>query len=201
MDDVKQLTIDASAQILMHEIHEILKVTKIKKGRRSLETTRNQKIINNIKREDLLHTKHPSSYKYRNMETPLSMIVGTRWDYYNKCYTQTAHDRDYGTDLYDKIKELSVHLGNLNNLEICMNTATINKNFQCSKHKDRNNKSSSILCGFGDYTGGETVIYDASDNPYIFDINEKPIYFDGKKNYHEVLDFSGTRYSLVSYLI
>jgi len=201
MEDVIQLTIDASAQILMDEIHEILKITKVKRGRRSWETIQNQPKVHNYTRDDLLHTKKPSDYKFRNLKPPLSMIVGTRYDYYNKCYKQTAHDRDFGTGLYDKITELSIHLGKLNNLDISMNTATINKNFQCSKHKDRNNKSSSILCGFGDYTGGETVIYDASDNPYIFDINEKPIYFDGKNNYHEVLDFSGCRYSLVSYLI
>lgn len=201
MEDVLELVIDASAQIIMNDIHSMLKKTPITRGRRSLETLKNQPIRNNLTREDLLHTKNPSSYKYYNIVKPKTMIIGTRWDYYNKCYVQTAHDRDRGTGLYDKIKELSIHLGQLNNLDIEMNTATLNRDFKCSKHKDRNNKSKSMLIGFGDYTGGETIIYDESDNPYTYDINNKPIFFDGKKNYHEVLDFSGTRFSLVSYLI
>lgn len=201
MEEVKELVIDASAQLLMDEISNILNYVKVKRGRRSFETIQNQPIINNLTREDLLHTTKPSDFKFRNRKAPLTMPVGIRFDPYKREYVLSAHDRDNGSELFDTIKKFTLHLGELNNLDISLNTATINKNFVCSKHKDRNNKSKSVLCGFGDYSGGETIIYDNDDKAHIYNINNKPIYFDGKEYYHEVKDFSGTRFSFVSYVI
>lgn len=203
MEGVIELTIDASAQLLMDDLTDILKNTKItKSNRRSKETMLNQKInyekLEKLEKENVLK---PSEIFGRCIDKPCTMIVGTRFNYYKKQYVQTAHDRDYGTGLYNKLQELTLHLGKTNNVDISMNTATINKNFMCSKHKDRNNKSKSVLCGLGDYTKGETIIYDSSDNPHTYNINNKPILFDGKDYYHEVLDFSGNRYSFVSYVI
>ena len=45
MEGVKELVIDASAQLLMDEISNILNNVKVKRGRRSFETIQNQPII------------------------------------------------------------------------------------------------------------------------------------------------------------
>ena len=76
------------------------------------------------------------------------------------------------------------------------NQVQINKNFSMKKHLDSRNVGKSYLVSFGDYTGGKTRVY--RDNGYTdLDSNCNPVTFDGSKYYHEVLPFSGTRYSLV----
>ena len=79
---------------------------------------------------------------------------------------------------------------------------TINKNWCVGKHKDSSNVGESVLCCFGDYTGGQTVV-DFGDqthySPCTLDPRKKPCKFDGSKYEHHVLPFEGKRYSLVFY--
>lgn len=72
----------------------------------------------------------------------------------------------------------------------------VNKNVKCAKHIDKYNKRDSAIIGLGDYTDGKLRIYDKRDN--YEDINIKYNYhiFNGS-NYHETLDWIGTRYSVV----
>lgn len=75
----------------------------------------------------------------------------------------------------------------------------VNKNVKCGKHIDRYNKKNSAIVGLGDYTEGELRIYGAGNAAHSFqDINIKNKFhiFNGS-NYHETLDWSGTRYSVV----
>lgn len=76
----------------------------------------------------------------------------------------------------------------------------INKNYPVGKHKDSSNTGESVLCAFGDYEGGETVVDfgdPASYSPCKLNPREKPCRFDGSKYEHWVLPFKGKRYSLV----
>ncbi len=76
-------------------------------------------------------------------------------------------------------------------------TIQYNKNHKCAKHKDKNNVGDSYIIGFGDYTGGELIVYDDSGNPTYVDIKNKFYKFNGSKYYHETNDFIGERYTLV----
>jgi len=74
-----------------------------------------------------------------------------------------------------------------------------NKNQKCAKHLDANNAGVSTIIGFGDYEGGELLIYYDGENepPTKVDIKNKFVVFDGSKYYHETADFTGNRFTLV----
>mgnify|MGYP003639441577 FL=1 len=72
----------------------------------------------------------------------------------------------------------------------------INKNYDCPPHRDSQNIGESVLCCFGDFEGGETVIEYPTKTATVNAIYE-PIKFDGSKYIHYVKPFKGTRYSLV----
>ncbi len=77
-----------------------------------------------------------------------------------------------------------------------------NKNCQCKKHKDKNNVGISTIIGFGNYTGGELIVYDEDgNNPVLHDIKNKPFKFNGSIYPHETAPFEGERYTLVYYAI
>lgn len=203
-DFVKVLKTDEKSIEMMNDLYNDLQKTKITRSRRSLESMKNQpKKAKQITKEDLIArgVKHTNQYKYSNLIMPESMTIGTRWDYFNKKYVISAHDKHNGTELFDKCKKLTTYLAEINDISYNMNTATLNKNYKISKHLDRANKNDSILIGFGDYTQGEITIYDNNDISHNYDINMKPVMFNGSKYFHEVIDFSGTRYSFVSYMI
>ena len=68
----------------------------------------------------------------------------------------------------------------------------MNKNLVCPPHKDRKNKSKSVLISFGKYTGGYIVVEGVTYNAY-----HTPTIFDGCKLEHKNTEFEGTKYSLV----
>jgi len=72
----------------------------------------------------------------------------------------------------------------------------VNKNVKCGKHIDRYNKKDSAIIGLGDYREGALRIYNKKDNYEDINIKNKFHIFNGS-NYHETLDWTGTRYSVV----
>jgi hypothetical protein len=72
----------------------------------------------------------------------------------------------------------------------------MNKNFPCPPHKDSMNIGESVLCCFGEYTGGATCLY-MNDKIVKLDPREKPELFNGSEVLHWVEQYRGTRYSLV----
>jgi len=75
----------------------------------------------------------------------------------------------------------------------------LTKNFQIVRHIDSKNIGESVLCAFGDYTGGDTIV-EMEDGNLVLDARIKPCKFNGSKYYHYVTPFSGgNRYSLVFY--
>jgi len=63
----------------------------------------------------------------------------------------------------------------------------------------RNNSGTSLIIGFGDYTGGGLYV-EENDGLYILhDINRKPLYFDGVKQTHYTEPFEGERWTIIYY--
>ena len=74
-------------------------------------------------------------------------------------------------------------------------TIAINRNAQFRPHKDNGagaGQSTSLIVGLGNYTGGELMVEGSKK-----DIRYNPIEFDGWKQRHWTLPFSGERFSLV----
>jgi hypothetical protein len=76
---------------------------------------------------------------------------------------------------------------------------TLNKNFKCLPHYDRNN-SDSIIIGIGNYSQGRLMLYHEDDNVEYVDIYERPFQFNGFKLKHGTEDFTGDRWSIVYYI-
>ena len=74
----------------------------------------------------------------------------------------------------------------------------INKNYPCPAHRDSANVGESVLCAFGNFSGGEINI-EYEDGTKSLNPQEKPVKFDGSKYKHWVSPFEGLRYSLVFY--
>ena len=91
--------------------------------------------------------------------------------------------------IYELLKQIAPHHFEYTSIQV-------NKNVKCGKHIDRYNKEDSAIIGLGDYTEGMMRIYDKKDNYEDININNKFHIFNGS-NYHETLDWTGTRYSVV----
>jgi len=75
---------------------------------------------------------------------------------------------------------------------------TVNQNYKSLPHKDKNNRGSSYIIGFGSYTGGNLKIHEGSLEG-SHSIRYTPIIHDFSKVIHSTEDWEGDRYSLVFY--
>ena len=73
----------------------------------------------------------------------------------------------------------------------------VNRNTIAKKHLDSKNTGESLIVGFGDYTGGKTVLYTLNGKEKKFNIKSHSLIFNGSKIEHKSEHFNGTRYSLV----
>jgi len=106
-------------------------------------------------------------------------------------YQEGANNKKY-PQVYDSLKKLIHHI----DPNFKYNSITINRNFKCRPHYDKNNKSPSMIIGLGDYEGGELVIEKCE-----FDIKNNPVIFNGGSGLHWVNEFIGDRYTIVYYNI
>ena len=75
-----------------------------------------------------------------------------------------------------------------------------NKNHQMKRHKDGKNVGESYIIGFGDYTGGDLMVYNKEGTKYkLVNIKNKFFKFDGSVYPHETAPFKGNRFTLVYY--
>lgn len=68
----------------------------------------------------------------------------------------------------------------------------VNHNLVCPPHKDKANKTNSMIVSFGEYTGGLLVIEGVEHNTY-----HAPLQFDGVHNTHWNTPLIGNKYSLI----
>ena len=130
-----------------------------------------------------------------------SMLYGYTWKgYLSPTKTRTlVAPGVYQTKIKDDHPELESIFREFSSLhfpEFEWGQVQLNKNFPCPPHKDSKNIGESVLCCFGDYTGGETIVdYESKLRKYNGKI--APVRFNGSKYTHWVEPFGGTRYSLV----
>tara|TARA_R110000824_G_scaffold149406_2_gene319722 strand:- start:2824 stop:3378 length:555 start_codon:yes stop_codon:yes gene_type:complete len=131
-----------------------------------------------------------------------SMLYGKTWRGYLKPGVQRVKD-PFSNMFLTKIKaenpilqDIFEEFADFHFPHFDFGSIQMNKNFQCPKHLDSSNTSKSILCTFGNFTGGNTIV-DMEDEIISLDGRKSPVSFDGGKYYHWVEDFIGTRYSLV----
>ena len=70
----------------------------------------------------------------------------------------------------------------------------INKNFQTLMHLDKGNEGLSAIFTLGDFTGGQLKVEDST-----YDIYKNPFFFDGSKQMHGTMPFTGERYCVIYY--
>ena len=77
-------------------------------------------------------------------------------------------------------------------IQIPFTSIQVNEGFQCGLHIDKNNIGMSYIIAFGDYEGGELEVSNK-----VYNIRYTPLLFDGSKEFHKTLPFTGKRYSIV----
>lgn len=78
------------------------------------------------------------------------------------------------------------------------NGITLNHGVKAKKHIDGNNVGNSVIVGFGDYTGGDVLVYEPDgSNPKQKDVKDKPLLFNGSIYPHQTTPFKGDRYTLI----
>lgn len=126
-------------------------------------------------------------------------------DYYGGLYGMTKPRYKTGTHLsrdskdHPEIHDEIFRIGKLV-CNIPFSTVQLNKDLQCSPHKDNHNSGlGSTLISFGPYYGGEIVIQENenSTNFNTYSAKYQPIQFQGDKLTHYNLPHTGTKYSLV----
>ena len=133
-----------------------------------------------------------------------SALFGTTWKSYlsptkrktpskkykGLCQTKLVDDHPYMDDVFEEFAGLYFP-------DFFYTQVMVNKNYQIPPHFDSANCGDSVLCAFGDYSGGEINIEYYDNEIIVADPQEKPIRFNGSKFKHWVSDFEGLRYSLV----
>tara|TARA_R110000824_G_scaffold299691_1_gene487738 strand:+ start:84 stop:650 length:567 start_codon:yes stop_codon:yes gene_type:complete len=134
-----------------------------------------------------------------------SMLYGTTWRGYlspTKTRTKDIETGLYKTKIMDQHPELK-HIfrtfADFHFKDFEWTQVQMNKNFACGPHFDSTNIGESVLCTFGDFTGGNTAIEVQVIPEKILSesCKDKPICFNGSKYKHWVEPWDGTRYSLV----
>ena len=106
-----------------------------------------------------------------------SMLYGVTWrGYLSEIFSE------FGTLYFPDFKYLQVQM---------------NYNYGIGKHTDSKNVGESVLCCFGDYTGGETMVDYGKGTVLSYDARQEPVRFNGSKYEHWVAPYKGNRYSLV----
>tara|TARA_R110002073_G_scaffold150416_3_gene304543 strand:- start:542 stop:1084 length:543 start_codon:yes stop_codon:yes gene_type:complete len=134
-----------------------------------------------------------------------SMLYGTTWRGYlspTKTRTKDPETGLYRTKVYDlhpELKDVFKEFADLYFPDFEYTQVQMNKNFPCPPHKDKKNIGKSVLCCFGNYTGGDTCLY-IDDKIVKINSQDKPQRFNGSKVLHWVEQYKGTRYSLVFFI-
>jgi len=106
-------------------------------------------------------------------------------------YQPGANNAKY-PEVYDSLKKLIHHI----DPDFKYNSISINRNWACRPHYDKNNTSPSMIIGLGEYIGGELVVEKCE-----MDIKNKPLIFNGGSCLHWVNEYIGDRFTIVYYNI
>ena len=160
----------------------------------------------NLLEEELINLKYPKCYTRKNIMNEgdrcyEGFVLGKVWSWAHKGAAETGHQlrdsRYTNEERYQKVYQLAWEAGEEFGCEFT--TIQFNKNYQCSKHIDGKNVGISHIIAFGDYEGGDLLIYyDGPDKePTSVDIKNQFYSFNGSEYYHETAPFTGQRHSAV----
>ena len=160
----------------------------------------------NLLEEELINLKYPKCYTRKNILNEgdrcyEGFVLGKVWSWAHKGAAETGHQlrdsRYTNEERYQKVYQLAWEAGEEFGCEFT--TIQFNKNYQCSKHIDGKNVGISHIIAFGDYEGGDLLIYyDGPDKePTSVDIKNQFYSFNGSEYYHETAPFTGQRHSAV----
>lgn len=135
-----------------------------------------------------------------------SMLYGYTWkswmsptkrrtpsEYIGLCQTKMK-------DLYPELEDIFKEFASHHFPDFYWTQVQMNKNFKAPHHKDSKNIGESVLCAFGDYAKGRTIVKINKNALVTYDPREKPVKFNGSLYEHWVEDwYGGDRYSLVFY--
>ena len=77
---------------------------------------------------------------------------------------------------------------------------TLNHGVKALKHRDKQNVGDSVIVAIGDFENGGITVWDSNDeNPVAYNLKDTPLMFNGATHYHETIDFTGNRYTLIFY--
>jgi len=116
-----------------------------------------------------------------------ALTFGLVWRRFERRSSISSHTKKH-PEAWKLIQEIGAKTG------WSFSSVHVNKCVLCPPHRDSKNAGKTLLVAFGDYTGGESIVGGIS-----YDIDLKPIIFDGSKLLHSTAPFVGTRYSLVFY--
>jgi hypothetical protein len=131
-----------------------------------------------------------------------SMLYGTTWRGYLSPTKNRTFDEETGKyrtkiyDLHPELKDIFKEFADYHFPEFAYSQVQMNKNFCCPPHVDSKNIGESVLCCFGNFTGGETCLY-IDEKIVKVNAKEEPQRFNGSQILHWVNQYKGTRYSLV----
>lgn len=110
--------------------------------------------------------------------------------YYGWYYTKTYSDNKHLKSVFEEYSDLHLPKG------FHWTQVQINFNYFTPPHRDSSNQSSSVIVGFGNYTGGKLAI---NKNGKVFykDIKNNPTKFSGAKYTHWTTEYAGDRWSIV----
>ena len=150
-------------------------------------------------------TERKKMLKKNNIKHPKdggSMLYGTTWRGYLSPTKNRTKDEETGLyktkvmDLHPELKDIFRIFADFHFADFEWTQVQMNKNFACGPHYDSVNVSESVLCTFGDFTGGNTAI-EMENETLSISTKHKPYQFDGSKYKHWVEPWTNTRYSLV----
>ena len=150
--------------------------------------------------EKLSITLHKGkSSRAKTFGTHRSMSLGIVRNRHNMKYGLSAKTKQL-PDLYEML--LDIYNKYFFDEEIeNPTTITINKNLVCPPHKDKYNKSSSVIFSIGDYEGCNLIIQKPDGDEEI-NTFRNPVMFEGSKYTHYNTPLiSGTKYSFIFFSV
>ena len=135
-----------------------------------------------------------------------SMLWGTTFRQHPKHYkVQRKPDPDYPGKNMTKVKEenpdLKYYFQEFRDLyfpDFEFDSVHLNKNYPTPPHTDGKNSSESFLVAMGDYSGGNTCLWNEETRQIEkYDARIEPLTFNGKDILHWVEPHIGDRYTLV----
>jgi len=101
---------------------------------------------------------------------------------------KSARANSYYPEFYKELKRMIKSISP----DFKYDSICVNHNLECIEHRDKYNKASSIIVGWGDYEGGDLWVEGVP-----FNIKEYPLRFNGGICSHKTLPFKGDRWTAI----